>query len=94
MTLGDMFKNEVPKNNKKWVERGPGGPVWSQTWSEHRPEPQDNFPGPVGPKNLINKIKNPEKHQNHFFAAYQKHFFFVARRLATNQGLVLTSKFS
>ena len=60
LTLGDMFKNEVPQNHEIGPERGPGGSVWAETLSKWRPGPQDHFPNPPGPKNLI-KQKNKKK---------------------------------
>ena len=56
LTWGDMYANQVPQNHKtKWPERDPGGSVWAQTRSKWRPGPQDHFPNPPGPKNLIKK---------------------------------------
>ena len=53
LTLGDMFKNEVSKNHKNGSESGPGGSVWAETLSKRRPEAQDHFPSPPGPKKQI-----------------------------------------
>ena len=51
LTLGDMHTNQVPENYKNDPEQGPGGSVWAQTLSKRRPEAQDHFPSPPGPKN-------------------------------------------
>ena len=64
LTLGDMYTNQFPKNRRNGPESGPGGSVWAQTFSERRPEAQDHFPSPTGPKNPIKKIKNTENYQN------------------------------
>ena len=64
LTLGDMYTNQVPENNKNGTESGPGGSVWAQTLSKRRPEAQDHLPSPPGPKNQIKKIKNTENYEN------------------------------
>ena len=57
LTLGDMYTNQVPQNHKNGSESGPGGPVWAQTLSERRPEPQDHVASRPGPKNPIQEKK-------------------------------------
>ena len=59
-----MFKNEVPRKYKIGPESGPGDSVWAETLSKRRPEAQDHFPSPPGPKNQIKNIENVENHQN------------------------------
>ena len=46
------FQNH--KNGPAW---GRGGSVWAETLSKRRPEAQDHFPSPPGPKNQIRKSK-------------------------------------
>ena len=55
------------KNHQNRLKRGRGGSVWAQTLSKRRPEAQNHFPSPPGPKNLIQKIKNIEHVENPAF---------------------------
>ena len=60
-----MFANEVPQNHENGSESGLGGSVWAETLSKRRPEAQDHFPSPPGPKNKIQKknkknVGNPD----------------------------------
>ena len=76
LTLGDMFKNEVPKNHKNGPDSGRGGSVWAETLSKRRPEAQDHFPSPLGPKNLIEKVKSTGNGENDFFTV-QSHQLYM-----------------
>ena len=60
-----MYTNQVPQNHEIGPQWGPGGTVWAQTLSERRPEPQDHFTSPPGPKNPILKIKQAQKRKQH-----------------------------
>ena len=68
LTLGDMyfFNTQIrsPKTIKNGPASGPGGSVWAQTLSERRPEAQDHFPSPPGPKSPIKKNKKLENVEN------------------------------
>ena len=55
-----MFAKRGPKRYKTLPERGRGGSAWAQTLSKRRPEAQDHFPSPPGPKKQIKKNEKPE----------------------------------
>ena len=62
---------------KNGHERGPDGAVCAETFSKRRPEAQDHFPTPPGPKNPIKKgKKNPEILKIPIFAV-QSHQLYV-----------------
>ena len=71
-----MYANEVAKNNKNGAESGPGGSVWAETLWKRRPEAQDHFPSPPGPKNQIKKNKTTENHQHPDFTV-QNHPLYI-----------------
>ena len=71
LTLGDMDANQVSRNHTNRDKRGPDGSVWAETLSKRRPEAQDHFPSPPGPKNPIQTLNKSENVEHPDFSRSQ-----------------------